>query len=118
VVEVQGQRGVDIGRVCWRKSRNFYDCKVAFVCSPNAHIAMSRGGAAGLPGKCCDVGLDARDGVETVDIIAAGIVDEVGFGGADEVPQLVVSAPVSERCAEERRRREELWGGLTRWESW
>jgi hypothetical protein len=57
------------------------------------------------------VGLDARDGVETVDIIAAGIVDEVGFGGADKVPQLVVAAPVSGRGAEEGRLGEGLRNG-------
>jgi hypothetical protein len=41
------------------------------------------------------MGLDARDGIQAVDVDAAGIVDEVGLGGADEVSQLVVATPVS-----------------------
>ena len=39
--------------------------------------------------------LRSRHGIEAVDVIAAGIVDEVGFGRADEVAQLIVTASVS-----------------------
>lgn len=39
--------------------------------------------------------LCSRSRVETVDIWAAGVVDEVLFGGADEVPQLVVPGIIS-----------------------
>lgn len=34
--------------------------------------------------------LDARGGVQTVDVDAARIVDEIGLGGADEMAQLIV----------------------------
>ena len=41
------------------------------------------------------MGLCPCSGVEAVDIGAAGIVDEVGLGAADEMAQLRVSATVS-----------------------
>jgi hypothetical protein len=41
------------------------------------------------------MGLDARNGIEAVDVGAAGVVDEVGLRGADEVSQLIVATPVS-----------------------
>ena len=34
-------------------------------------------------------------GVEAVDVVAGGVVEEVGFGGGDVVTELPVSNPIS-----------------------
>lgn len=58
--------------------------------------------------------LDARGGVQTVDVDAARIVDEIGLGGADEMAQLIVAAPGQPRLLGISGPR----GQLTRWGSW
>lgn len=68
--------------------------EVALVSATDAHVAVSRCCAPGLPGKSGDMGLDARRGIQTVDVDAARIVDKIGFGRADEVPQLIVAVSV------------------------
>lgn len=95
VVKVERQQGVDMGVVDRRETRDLDGSKVAMVCSSHTDEAVARGGAAGIEGQCRYVGLCLGGGVEAVDVGAARIVDEVLFRGADEVPQLVVSAPVS-----------------------
>lgn len=56
---------------------------------------MSRGGAARVERQCRQVRLCLCGRVEAVDVAAAGIVDEVLLRGADEVAELVMSAPIS-----------------------
>ena len=95
VVEVERQRGVYVRIVDGREAGDLDGSKVAVVCTPHADVAVARGGAAGIEGQCRDVGLCLGGRVQAVDVAAARIVDEVLLRGADEVAELVVSAPVS-----------------------
>jgi len=94
-LKVYRQRGVDMGWIGGREALDLDGSEVALVSATDAHISVSGCCAPGLPGKSGDMGLDARGGVQTVDVDAARIVDEVGLGRADEVPQLIVAVFVS-----------------------
>jgi hypothetical protein len=65
--------------------------KVAVVLSPNAHPAMSRGRASRFEAQVGELYPFAREGIKRVDRRSTGIVYDVGFGGVDEVPELVVA---------------------------
>lgn len=95
MLEVQGQRGVDVGGIRWGEAGHLDGGEVAVFFSPHADVAVARSRAARFPGQCSNVGLCSCSRIEAVDGGATRIVDEIWFGARDEVAQLIVSAPVS-----------------------
>lgn len=89
--EIQRQQGIDIGGVGGREALYLDDGEVPVLGACSAYVAMARGGAADIPGQGVDVGLYSGRGVEAVEVVAAGVVDEVWLGRADEVSELIVA---------------------------
>ena len=69
--------------------------KVSVLLPADAYISESACGAPRFEGESGYMFALLRRGVEAVDVVAGGVVEEVGFGGGDVVTELPVSNAIS-----------------------
>jgi hypothetical protein len=93
--QIQREQGVNVGGVRGRESSYLDSSEIAIIGATYTHVAMARSSAAGFPGESSHMGLGMCGDVQAIDVGGTGIVEEVGFGRADEMAQLVVTGIVA-----------------------